>query len=130
MNLATSDLAAGFAAHAAGWAGNRGAPADSIEALKIAAACVGDATAQGSVCIPLSALIPHIGDKPVADLRTTLLASRIVGTPDSTEVLPAGARFGESPVPAPILRLRAATRGESPAARGDPGPGAGAAAAR
>jgi exodeoxyribonuclease V alpha subunit len=88
MNLATSDLAAGFAAHAAGWAGNRGAPADSIEALKIAAACVGDATAQGSVCIPLSALIPHIGDKPVADLRTTLLASRIVGTPDSTEVLP------------------------------------------
>jgi len=54
--LATSDLAAGFAANAAGWAGNRGAPADSIEALMIAAACVGDATAQGSACVRRIAL--------------------------------------------------------------------------
>ena len=86
--LVTSDLAAGFAANAARWAGHRGAAADSIEALKIAAACVGDATAQGSVCVPLSALIPYIGDKTVADLRTALLASRIVSTADSAEVLP------------------------------------------
>jgi hypothetical protein len=86
--LVTSDLAAGFAANAAGWAGNRGAPADSIEALKIAAACVGDATQQGSACVPLSAIVPHIGDKTVADLRAALLASRIVSTPDSVEVLP------------------------------------------
>ena len=86
--LETSNLAAGFAANAAGWASNRGAPADSIEALKIAAACVGDATAQGSACVPLAALVPHIGDKTVADLRTALLASRIVSTPDSVEVLP------------------------------------------
>jgi exodeoxyribonuclease V alpha subunit len=88
MNFVTSDLAAGFAANAAGWAGNRGAPADSIEALRIAAACVGDATAQGSACVPLSALIPHIVGKTVTDLRTALLASRIVSTPDSLEVLP------------------------------------------
>ena len=86
--LVTSDLAAGFAANAAGWAGNRGAPTDSIEALRIAAACVVDATAQGSVCVPLSALVPHIGDKTAEGLRSALLASRIVSTPDSNEVLP------------------------------------------
>jgi len=122
--LATSDLAAGFAANAAGWAGNRGAPADSIEALKIAAACVGDATAQGSACVPLSALIPHLAGRTVADLRTMLLASRIVSTPDSLEVLPLvldsanrlylRRYFDYERRLATNLLLRAATQGQAP----------------
>ena len=122
--LVTSDLAAGFAANAAGWAGNRGAPADSIEALKIAAACVGDATAQGSACVPLSALIPHLAGRTVADLRTMLLASRIVSTPDSLEVLPLVVDsanrlylrryFDYERRLATNLLLRAATQGQAP----------------
>jgi len=122
--LVTSDLATGFAANAAGWAGNRGAPADSIEALKIAAACVGDATAQGSACVPLSALIPHLAGRTVADLRTMLLASRIVSTPDSLEVLPLvldsanrlylRRYFDYERRLATNLLLRAATQGQAP----------------
>jgi exodeoxyribonuclease V alpha subunit len=122
--LVTSDLAAGFAANAAGWAGNRGAPADSIEALKIAAACVGDAAAQGSACVPLSALIPHLAGKTVAELRSALLASRIVSTPDSLEVLPLvldsanrlylRRYFDYERRLATNLLLRAATQGQAP----------------
>jgi exodeoxyribonuclease V alpha subunit len=122
--LVTSDLAAGFAANAAGWAGNRGAPADSIEALKIAAACVGEATAQGSACVPLAALIPHLAGKTVADLRSALLASRIVSTPDSLEVLPLvldsanrlylRRYFDYERRLATNLLLRAATQGQAP----------------
>jgi exodeoxyribonuclease V alpha subunit len=88
VSLATTDLAAGFAAHAAGWASSRGAPAAAVEIAKVAAACVSDATAQGSVCIPLSALAPYFEGKAPADLRTALLASRIVSTPESPEILP------------------------------------------
>jgi exodeoxyribonuclease V alpha subunit len=122
--LVTSDLAAGFAANAAGWAGNRGAPVDSIEALKIAAACAGDATAQGSACVPLAALIPHLAGKTVADLRSALLASRIVSTPDSLEVLPLvldsanrlylRRYFDYERRLATNLLLRAATQGQAP----------------
>ena len=83
----TSDLAAGFATHAAGWAASRGAPADAVEVVKAFAAHVSEATEQGSVCVSLGALGDYAG-KTVDELRSTLLASRIVGTPDSAEVLP------------------------------------------
>ena len=86
--LATNDLAAGFAAHAAGWAHNRGATADAVDIVKVAAACVSEATAQGSVCIPLAALGAHFEGKTPEDLRSALLASQIVATPESPELLP------------------------------------------
>ncbi len=86
--LQISDLAAGFAAHAAGWAANRGAPPEAVEILQVAAACVSEATVQGSVCVPLSALAGDLEGKSAAAVREALLASRLVGTPDSSEVLP------------------------------------------
>jgi len=84
----SNDLAAGFAAHVAGWAARRGATADAIETLKVAAAEVSEATAQGSVCLPLSALGRHFHGSGTPELRNALLGSRMVGQPDSTEVLP------------------------------------------
>ena len=86
--LESSDLAAGFAAHVAGWAGNRGAAAEAIEVLKVAAARVSEATAQGSVCVPISALARHFEGKTAVELRSALLASRMVSAPASAEVLP------------------------------------------
>src|SRR5262245_24008673 len=86
--LAAGDLAAGFAAHTAGWARNRGAPADVVDVVKVAAACVSEATAQGSVCIPLSALASLFEGKATAELRSSLLSSQVVGAADSPEVMP------------------------------------------
>ena len=80
----TTDLAAGFAAYAAGWAGNRGAPAETVAIVKLAAACVSDATAQGSACIPL----PRFEGRTDEDVRRALLSSGVVCTPDSADVLP------------------------------------------
>ncbi|HEX5612571.1 MAG TPA: exodeoxyribonuclease V subunit alpha [Burkholderiales bacterium] len=74
---ARSDLALGFAAHVGGWAKARGAPAEAVKALEAAAAEVSAATEQGSVCIPLA-----------GELRSMLLASRMVATPESGETLP------------------------------------------
>ena len=83
-----SDLAAGFAAHAVRWAAGRGAPADALAVLNIAAQRVSVSTAQGSVCIPLEAIAEQLENKSAAELRKALLASRIVGEPDSQEILP------------------------------------------
>ena len=113
-SVQTSDLAAGFAAHAAGWASARGAPADAVEIVKAAAARVGEAAGQGSVCIALSSLGDFQG-RPVTELRRALLASRIVSTPDSAEVLPL------------VIEI-AAPCCEPASARGDGKPGARAAA--
>jgi exodeoxyribonuclease V alpha subunit len=83
-----SDLAAGFAAHAVRWAAGRGAPADALAVLRIAAQRVSASTAQGSVCIPLEAMAEQLENRSVAELRQALLASRIVSEPDSREILP------------------------------------------
>ena len=86
--LEIDDLAAGFAAHVAGWASNRGAASDVVSVLRIAATRVSSATSQGSVCIPLSALAADFKGRSEADLRAALLASRMVSDSRSAEVLP------------------------------------------
>ena len=85
---AGDDLSAGFAAHAVRWAAGRGAPAEALAILKIAAQRVSASTAQGSVCIPLEAMGEQLEGKSTAELRKALLASRLVSEADSQEILP------------------------------------------
>jgi exodeoxyribonuclease V alpha subunit len=84
----SSDLAAGFAAHVAGWAARRKAPAEAIAVLRQAAWRVSFATGRGNVCLPLAELIEDFPEKSTASLRDALLSSRMVGAPDSQEALP------------------------------------------
>ena len=84
----SSDLAAGFAAHVAGWAERRNAPAEAIAVLRQAAWRVSFATGRGNVCVPLAELIEEFPEKSAAELRNALLSSRMVGVPDSQEALP------------------------------------------
>jgi len=84
----SSDLAAGFAAHVAGWAARRNAPAEAIAVLRQAAWRVSFAAGRGNVCLPLAELIEEFPEKSMAELRDALLSSRMVGAPDSQEALP------------------------------------------
>lgn len=77
---AAHDLAYGLAAHVAGWARELGAAAECLAPLRLAASRLSLAGAEGHVCIPLEDVAgPTL---PVARLRTLLLESGVVGTPD------------------------------------------------
>jgi len=82
------DLAQGFAAHVVGWARRRGAPLKSLEVLETAAAQASLATAEGHVCALLDGIAAAFPEYAIDELRTSLLASGIVGTPEENEVLP------------------------------------------
>ena len=84
---APDDLAIGFAEHALTWARNRGAAPEGLAVLRVAAERVSQATAEGNVCIPLSAIADQFEGKAVGELREMLLASGMVGAPQG-EVLP------------------------------------------
>jgi exodeoxyribonuclease V alpha subunit len=85
---APDDLAAGFAEHLRLWARNRGAPPEALEALALVAGRASLATAEGSVCVPLAAIAQAFAGQPLAALRERLLASQMVGSLRSEEVLP------------------------------------------
>jgi exodeoxyribonuclease V alpha subunit len=73
-------LAQGFAARAVAWAREHGAPADALDVLRDAAYRLSLATTSGHVCLRLQAA--GMAQAP-ALARATLLASRIVGTPEA-----------------------------------------------
>jgi len=80
-------LAQGFADHAVAWARECGAPATALPLLRRAAYEVSLATSEGHVCVMLSE-IAHSSNQHVSDRRQLLLASGVVGTPESTGAMP------------------------------------------
>lgn len=81
-------LAEGFAHHVVHWARESKAPDHTLDALRAAARATSLATASGHVCTYL-ADIAAAGDIPdEGALRTVLLASGMVGTPDAPDARP------------------------------------------
>ena len=87
-------LADGFARHAAAWAGAQGAVAATVAAVGRAATALSLAVSEGHVCLLLPALAAAARDDEspirldVAGWRAALMASGIVGTPESPGALP------------------------------------------
>ena len=80
-------LADGFARHAAQWAAAQGAGAHAVEAARRVASGLSLAVSDGHVCLALAAWARESGED-ASSLRETLLASRIVGTPEAPGALP------------------------------------------
>jgi exodeoxyribonuclease V alpha subunit len=86
-------LAEGFAVHAARWAAAAGADARTVAAVAHAAGALSLAVGEGHVCLMLDALAVPIDGGPalpraVAEWRTALQASGIVGTPEAPGAMP------------------------------------------
>jgi len=80
-------LAAGFAAHVAGWSCKLGADDATQRIASQSAAALSLATSEGHVCIALGELA---GDAAMdsATLRAALIASGVVGTPEHSGAMP------------------------------------------
>jgi exodeoxyribonuclease V alpha subunit len=87
-------LAEGFARHASQWAAAEGASAATIDAVGRAATALSLAVSEGHVCLLLATLAAAARDDDpasrldVAGWRAALLASGIVGTPESPGARP------------------------------------------
>ena len=96
-------LAAAFAQHVARWARSHGASPAARRAVQHAARRVSQAVSDGHSCVTLDQLLERGGDDDDRDrdrdrddaklpdsatLRTVLLASKVVGTPESPAALP------------------------------------------
>ena len=80
-------LAEGFALHAQRWAREAGATPQAAAALRHAARCVSLATTAGHVCTELAEIAPATG-ADAERLRTLLVESGVVGTPEAPSNLP------------------------------------------
>lgn len=82
-------LASGFAARLSGWSRSQGADAAAQDLAGQAGAAVSVATSEGHVCLTLDDLAasPDIATDPDT-LRSALLASGVVGTPDQPGAMP------------------------------------------
>jgi exodeoxyribonuclease V alpha subunit len=91
-------LAEGFAGHVERWALSQAAPASAARAARHAAGALSLAIADGHVCLLLSDLAapPEVATRPAgpalpgdaATWRQALLASNVVGTPESPGTMP------------------------------------------
>ena len=90
-------LADGFAAHAARWAQQRGAPADAVAAVRHAARCVSRAVADGHVCVRLDEVADSAAGTRAgaARWRGWLQDSTLAGTPQQ--------RTGPEGEPLPLI---------------------------
>ena len=82
-------LAQGFALHVEQWLRRQGCDAAQIDTLRHAARAVSLATSDGHVCVALSEVAASMaGAISIDALRSTLLASGVVGTPSAPGSLP------------------------------------------
>ena len=81
-------LAAGFADRVVQWARASGAPATTLDALRIAARMTSLATSAGHVCVHVDEIAQAMPGPPDMFLAETLLESTMVGTPAQTGSIP------------------------------------------
>jgi exodeoxyribonuclease V alpha subunit len=85
---AAERLAEGFAQHVERWARRLGCDEAHLPVLRRAAYETSLATSNGHVCITLADLALSAPEYNAESLRTSLLASKLVGTPDAPGALP------------------------------------------
>jgi exodeoxyribonuclease V alpha subunit len=81
-------LAEGFAHHVVRWARESSAPDHTLDALRVAARATSLATASGHVCTYLADIVAAGANFDETALRTALLESGMVGTPEAPDARP------------------------------------------